>query len=173
MVRTNGDPSQLASAARQQLKLLDKDQPVTITTMDEIFSQSVASQRFNTVLIGAFAALALILAMVGVFGVINYSVAQRTHELGIRIALGAQRADVFRLVIGNGLALALIGVALGSLGAYGLTRLLRGLLFGVSPTDGLTFAIVSALVIGVALLACYLPGRRAMKVDPLEALRYE
>jgi len=173
MVRTSIDPTQLTSAARQQVKLLDKDQPVTITTMEEIFSQSVASQRFNTLLLGTFASLALILAMVGIFGVINYSVAQRTHELGIRIALGAQRSDVLKLVIGEGLLLALLGVALGSVGAYGVTRLLRGLLFGVSPTDALTFALVSALVIGVALFACYLPGRRAMKVDPLEALRYE
>jgi len=173
MVRTSIDPTQLTSAARQQVKLLDKDQPVTITTMEEIFSQSVASQRFNTLLLGTFASLALILAMVGIFGVINYSVAQRTHELGIRIALGAQRSDVLKLVIGEGLLLAILGVALGSVGAYGVTRLLRGLLFGVSPTDALTFALVSALVIGVALFACYLPGRRAMKVDPLEALRYE
>jgi putative ABC transport system permease protein len=173
MLRTSGDPLQLSAAARQQVKVLDKDQPVTITTMDEIFSQSVANQRFNTLLLGAFASLALILAMVGVFGVINYSVVQRTHELGIRIALGAQRADVFKVVIGDGLLLAILGVALGSAGAYAVTRLLRGLLFGVSPTDALTFAIVSVLVLGVALFACYLPGRRATKVDPLEALRYE
>ena len=173
MVRTSGDPSQLASAAREQVKVLDKDQPVTITTMDEIFYESVAGQRFNTLLLGAFASLALILAMVGIFGVINYSVAQRTQELGIRIALGAQRSDVFKLVIGDGLLLAILGVALGLAGAYAVTRLLRGLLFGVSPTDAPTFAIVTALVIGVALFACYLPGRRATKVDPLDALRYE
>jgi putative ABC transport system permease protein len=173
MIRTSGDPLQLATAARERVKLLDKDQPVTVTTMEEIFSQSVAGQRFNALLLGVFAALALILATIGIFGVINYSVAQRTHELGIRIALGAQRSDVFRLVIGQGLTLALVGVGLGAAGAFAVTRLLRGLLFGVSPTDALTFVIVSALVIAVALFACYLPGRRAMRVDPLEALRYE
>jgi putative ABC transport system permease protein len=173
MIRTSVDPLQLATAARERVQLLDKDQPVTVTTMEEIFSQSVAGQRFNALLLGVFAALALILAAIGIFGVINYSVAQRTHELGIRIALGAQRSDVFRLVIGDGLLLVLVGVALGAGGAYALTRLLRGLLFGVSPTDALTYAIVSALVIGVSLFACYLPGRRATKVDPLEALRYE
>ncbi|HSE25469.1 MAG TPA: ABC transporter permease [Pyrinomonadaceae bacterium] len=173
MIRTSVDPMQLATAARERVRLLDKDQPVTVTTMEEIFSQSVAGQRFNALLLGVFAALALILATIGIFGVINYSVAQRTHELGIRIALGAQRSDVFKLVIGQGLALALVGVGLGAAGAFAATRLLRGLLFGVSPTDALTFVIVSALVIAVALFACYLPGRRAMKVDPLEALRYE
>ena len=173
MIRTSGDPLQLATSARERVRQLDKDQPVTITTMEEIVSQSVAGQRFNALLLGVFATLALILATIGIFGVINYSVAQRTHELGIRIALGAQRSDVFKLVIGQGLGLASVGVGLGAAGAFGMTRLLRGLLFGVSPTDALTFVIVSVLVIAVALFACYLPGRRATKVDPLEALRYE
>jgi putative ABC transport system permease protein len=118
-----------------------------------------------------FASLALVLATVGVFGVINYSVAQRTHELGIRIALGAQRNDVFKLVVGQGLMLALIGVAVGAAGAFVLTRLISGLLYGVSPTDKLTFVLVSVLVTLVALLACYVPARRATRVDPLEALR--
>jgi len=111
--------------------------------------------------------------MIGVFGVINYSVAQRTHEIGIRIALGAQRGDVFRIVVGQGLVLALVGIALGAVGAFALTRLISGLLFGVSPTDGPTFVMVSLIVTVVAFLACYLPARRATKVDPLVALRYE
>ena len=173
MARTSGDPLQLAAAARGQVNAIDKDLPVTVTTMDQIFSESVAGQRFNTSLLGIFGAVALALAMIGVFGVINYSVAQRTHEIGIRIALGAQRGDVFRLVVGQGLVLALIGIGLGAVGAFGLTRLIAGLLFGVSPTDGPTFVMVSLIVTAVAFLACYLPARRATRVDPLVALRYE
>jgi putative ABC transport system permease protein len=173
MARTTGDPLQLAAAAREQVKAIDKDLPVTVTTMDQIFSESVAGQRFNTSLLGIFAAVALLLAMIGVFGVINYSVAQRTREIGIRIALGAQRGDVFRIVVGQGLVLALVGIALGAVGAFALTRLISGLLFGVSPTDGPTFVMVSLIVTVVAFLACYLPARRATKVDPLVALRYE
>jgi putative ABC transport system permease protein len=173
MVRTSGDPLQLSGAAREAVNTFDKDLPVTITTMDQIFSNSVAGQRFNALLLGVFASLALILATVGVFGVINYSVAQRTHELGIRIALGAQRGDVFRLVVGQGLGLALIGIAIGVSGAFALTRLIQGLLYEVSPTDSFTFVVVSVLMIVVAMLACYIPARRATRVDPLEALRYE
>jgi putative ABC transport system permease protein len=173
MARTSGDPAQLAAAAREQVKAIDKDLPVTVTTMDQIFSDSVAGQRFNTLLLGIFASVALVLAMIGVFGVINYSVAQRTHEIGIRIALGAQRRDVFTLVVGQGLLLVLVGVALGAGGALALTRLITGLLYGVSPTDGPTFALVSLLVTVIAFLACYMPARRATRVNPLEALRYE
>jgi putative ABC transport system permease protein len=173
MIRTTGDPLQLAAAAREQVKAMDTDQPLIITTMDEIFAASVGEQRFNTMLLGAFAALALTLAMIGVFGVINYSVAQRTHEIGIRIALGAQRGSIFKLVVGQGLVLAIIGISLGSVGAFALTRLIRGLLFGVSPTDATTFVTVGVLTTVVAVLACYLPALRATKVDPLVALRYE
>ena len=173
MARTNGDPLQLAAAAREQVKAMDKDLPVTVTTMNEIFSDSLAGQRFNALLLGIFASVALILAMIGVFGVINYSVAQRTHELGIRIALGAQRRDVFKLVVGQGLLLAVIGIGLGAAGALALTRLIAGLLHGVSPSDGPTFIVVSLIVTVVAFLACYLPARRATRVDPLVALRYE
>jgi putative ABC transport system permease protein len=173
MVRTNGDPLQLASAARAQVKTLDRDLPVTLTTMDQIFSESVAGQRFYALLLGIFASLALVLSMIGVFGVINYSVAQRTHEFGVRIALGAQRSDLFKLVLGRGLLLALLGVGIGAAGALVLTRLIAGLLFGVSPTDWPTFVMISALVTAVAMFACYLPARRATRVDPLIALRYE
>ena len=173
MARTSVDPLQLAAAAREQVKAIDKDLPVTVTTMDQIFANSVASQRFNTLLLGIFAAVALLLAMIGVCGVINYSVAQRTHELGIRIALGAQRQDVFRMIVGQGLILALIGVVLGTAGALALTRLITGLLYGVSPTDGPTFVVMALLMMVVAGLACYLPARRATRVDPLVALRTE
>ena len=173
MARTSVDPLQLAAAARAEVKAIDKDLPVTVTTMDQIFADSVASQRFNTLLLGIFASVALMLAMIGVFGVINYSVAQRTHEIGIRIALGAQRQDVFKMVVGQGLILALIGVALGATGALALTRLITGLLYGVSPTDGPTFVVVALLMMVVAGLACYLPARRATRVDPLVALRAE
>ncbi len=173
MARTSGDPLQLAAAAREQMKAMDKDLPVTITTMDQIFANSLAGQRFNTSLLGVFAAVALLLAMIGVFGVINYSVSQRTHEIGIRLALGAQRRDVFKLVVGQGLLLALVGVVVGTVGAVALTRLIEGMLYGVSPTDGPTFVVVSLIVTTVAFLACYLPARRATRVDPLVALRYE
>jgi putative ABC transport system permease protein len=173
MARTSGDPLQLAGAAREQLKAMDSDIPVTVTTMDQIFSNSLAGQRFNTSLLGVFAAVALLLAMIGVFGVINYSVAQRTHEIGIRIALGAQRSDVFKLVVGQGLLLVLVGVVVGTAGSVALTRFIEGMIYGVSPTDGLTFVVVSLMVTMVAFLACYLPARRATRVDPLVALRYE
>ena len=171
MIRTAGDPLQLASAARDQVKAIDKDQPLIITTMDQIFSASVGEERFNALLLGAFAVLALVLAMIGVFGVINYSVAQRTREIGIRIALGAQRSSIFKLVIGQGLVLAVIGISVGSVAAFALTRLIRGLLFGVSPGDASTFGIVWLLMTAVALLACYVPARRATRVDPVVAIQ--
>jgi putative ABC transport system permease protein len=173
MIRTSGDPLTLAAAAREQVMIIDKDQPVAITTMDQIFSNSVGGQRFNMLLLSIFAALALAMAVVGVFGVINYSVAQRTQEIGIRLALGAQRRDILRLVVGQGMILALLGVGAGLAGAFALTRLISGLLFGVSPTDPVTFLAVSLLLASVALLASYIPARRAMKVDPMVALRCE
>jgi putative ABC transport system permease protein len=173
LVRTTGDPLQLAAAAREQVRAIDKDEPLTINTMDQMFSESVGGRRFNLQLLGIFAALALGLAMVGVFGVLNYSVAQRIHEIGIRIALGAQRHDVFKLIVGQGMILALLGVGLGALGAFGLTRLIASLLFDVSPTDASTFMSVALVVSMVAVFACYIPARRATKVDPLVALRYE
>jgi len=171
VARTSGDPLALAGAVRRQVKALDKEQPVTITTMEQLFSNSVAGQRFNALVLGVFGALALGLAMVGVFGVINYSVSQRTHEIGVRIALGAQRKDILKLVVGQGMILALAGVGVGLAGAFALTRFIMKLLYEVSPTDLTTFAVVASLLAGVALLACYLPARRATNVDPLVALR--
>jgi putative ABC transport system permease protein len=173
VARTSGDPLSLAAAVREQVKALNKDQPVTITTMERLFSDSVAGQRFNALLLGVFGALAFGLAMVGVFGVINYSVAQRTHEIGVRIALGAQTRDVFKLVVGQGMTLALAGVGLGLAGAFALTRFITKLLYEVSPTDLVTFAVVALLLAGVALVACWIPARRAAKVDPMVALRCE
>jgi putative ABC transport system permease protein len=138
-----------------------------------VAAESVAARSFNMVLVGLFAVLALVLAAVGIYGVMSYAVTQRTQEIGIRMALGASATDVLKLIIKNGLTLTLIGVLIGVAGAIALTRLLATMLFGVTPTDSLTFVAVSLVLIVVALLACYLPARRATKVDPLVALRYE
>jgi len=173
-VRTSGDPGSLAGAIRKEVLALDKDQPVTnVLTMDEIVSRSVWQQRFYTMLFGIFAVLALVLAAVGIYGVMSYAVTQRTQEIGIRMALGARAIDVLQLIIRNGMTLISIGLVVGLVGAVALTRLLTTLLFGITPTDKLTFLTVSAILFVVALVACYLPARRATKVDPLEALRYE
>jgi putative ABC transport system permease protein len=174
VVKSGADPAALTSEIRDAVQSIDKDQPIFgISTMEKLLSNSVATRRMTLVLLGLFSGLALILGAIGIYGVISYSVAQRTHEIGIRMALGSPRLDVFRLVVGQGLKLAGIGIAIGIVGAFGLARLMSSLLYGISATDFATFAGVSILLALVALLACYVPARRAMRVDPTVALRYE
>jgi putative ABC transport system permease protein len=174
IVKSSTDPNQMIAALRQQVKDIDPDQPIyNVRTMEDIRAESVASERLNLTLLSLFAGLALLLAIVGIYGVMSYTVTQRTHEIGIRMAIGAQPRDVFQMVIGQGMMLALIGVAFGLAGAFALTRLMTTMLFGVQPTDPATFASIALLFTAVALLACYLPGRRATKVNPVESLRYE
>ena len=174
VLRAAGDPSALIAAVRSEISQLDPAVPVRgVRSMEQLVGTSVAPQRFNMSLLGLFAALGLVLAAVGIYGVIAYGVSQRTHEIGLRMALGAQAGDVMKMVVGRGMALAMIGVAVGLGASYALTRLMKTLLFGVSATDPLTF-IVIALSLGlIALLACWIPARRAAKVDPMIALRCE
>ncbi|HEX7318320.1 MAG TPA: ABC transporter permease [Pyrinomonadaceae bacterium] len=174
VVKTEGDPVALAGTVRKTVWEVDKDQPVSnVNTMESVLSESIARQRFTTLLLGIFAGVALVLAAVGIYGVMSYSMAQRTREIGIRMALGAQKRDVLKLAVGQGLKLVTIGVALGLVGALLLTRLMSSLLFNVSATDPATLIVISLILIAVALLASYIPARRAAKVDPLIALRYE
>jgi predicted permease len=173
-IRAKGDPAALASTIRQQVAAIDRNQPVLhIGTMEEVLSDSVADRRFQMTLLAIFAAVALILSATGVYSVMAYAVARRTHEMGIRLALGARGRDVLKLVLGQGMRLALAGMGIGLAAAFGLTRLMRGLLFGVDALDPLTFIAVPLLLAGVALIACYVPARRAMRVDPLTSLRSE
>jgi putative ABC transport system permease protein len=174
IVKGQADPNQMVASLRQQVRQVDPDQPIyNIRTMDEIRAESVAPERLNLTLLSLFAGIALVLAIVGIYGVMSYTVTQRTHEIGIRMAIGAQPRDVFKMVIGQGMMLALIGVVFGLIGAFALTRLMATMLFGVEPTDPATFASIAVLLTAVALIACYIPGRRATKVDPVESLRYE
>lgn len=174
VVKTDVDPASMAATIRNAVWEIDKDQPVSnVQTMETILADSIAQQRFSMVLLAIFAGVALVLAAVGIYGVMSYSVAQRTREIGIRMALGAQTAAVLKLALGYGMKLVLIGIAIGLIGAFALTRLMSTLLFGVTATDPITFALISLLLICVAALASYIPARRATKVDPMIALRYE
>ena len=173
-VRVHGNPSALSGALREQIRAIDSALPVAeVRPMAEVIGSSIAQPRFRTTLLSLFGAAALLLAAIGIYGVLAYTVAQQTREIGIRIALGANPGKVLRLVLGRGLRLAGFGTAIGILAALMLTQLLNSLLFGVSATDPVTFAAVAGLLLGVALLACYVPARRAMRVDPMVALRYE
>ena len=174
VAKTKVEPLALTVSMRQQVWSIDKDQPVfDVRTMRQVRAISVALYSFSSVSLAIFAGVALLLAAVGIYGVMAYAVTQRTHEIGIRMALGARGRDVLQLVVKNGMTLALIGVVLGLVGVWGLTRFLASLLVGVSATDALTLSAVSFCLLLVALLACYVPARRATKVDPLVALRYE
>ena len=174
VVRTRDDPTSLASSVRQVVWSVDPDQPVSeIITMNGILDRDVGQKRVQGVLLSGFAALALVLACVGVYGVMAYLVTQQSHEIGIRLALGANARDVLALIIGRGARLTGMGVAIGIAAAILVTRLMRGLLFGISPLDPLTFASMTLLLSIVALAACYAPAVRAMRVDPIMALRYE
>ena len=177
IVRTSLDPATVMPSIKAAVYEAGSEQPIyDVQTMQQIVSESMSSQRYPMILLGIFAGLALLLASVGLYGVISYSVAQRVHEIGIRMALGAERWDVFRMVIWHGLRLALVGVAIGAVAALILTRLVSSfshLLYGVGTSDPLTFIAVSVVLIVVAVLACYIPARRATRVDPMVALRYE
>jgi putative ABC transport system permease protein len=173
-VRTNLEPASVTSAIRQQVLAVDKNMPIyEVSTMDQLLSDSVVQPRLNLTLLAAFATIALVLAAVGIYGVMAYTVTQRTHEIGIRMAMGAQSEDVLKQVLREGARLAAIGLAVGLLGSLAATRLIRTLLFGVETTDPLTFVAVAVILLGVSLAACYIPARRATRVDPLVALRYE
>ncbi len=174
VAKTRVEPAAMAAPIRQQVWAIDKDQPVfDVKTMREVRAVSLTLYSFSSVMLSIFAGVALLLAALGIYGVMHYAVTQRTQEIGIRMALGARAIDVLKLMVRNGMAMAVIGVVAGLAGAYGLTRLMSSLLFGVTPTDLVTYSLVTATLLLVAFLACYIPARRATKVDPLVALRYE
>ena len=174
IVKSGTDPAALTSAIRDAIASIDKDQPIFgIATMQQLVRNSVSTRRITLILLGLFSALALVLAAIGIYGVISYSVAQRTHEIGIRMALGAPRAGVLRMILAQGAKIAGAGVVIGMVASFGLTRLMANLLFSVSAADPLTFAAVAMLLMLVALIACYIPAQRALRVDPVIALRYE
>jgi putative ABC transport system permease protein len=174
VLRTQGDPLSVVPAVRKEVAAIDRDQPVAaVRTMDEWVDRSTATPRYRTTLLGLFAALAMILAATGIYGVMSYSVVQRTHEIGIRMALGARRGDVLRLVVREGMLLVVLGLGIGLVAAFLLTKVMNSLLFGVTSKDPITFVVVAGTLMLVALIACYIPARRATKVDPLTALRYE
>jgi len=171
-VRTDGDPLRFTGAVREQVRALDKDQAVSaVRSMGDLVEEQVGQRHLPVILLGSFAGVALLLALIGIYGVIAYSVAQRTREMGIRRALGAQHGDILRLVVVQGFRLAVAGVAVGLAGAYGLTRLMESVLFHVSATDPATFVAVALVFLLVALAASYIPARRATHIDPMAALR--
>jgi predicted permease len=173
-VRTDVAPFSLTQSVREQVRAVDRDLPVFgERTMTQVAAESVSRRKFAMQVVGLFGILALLLAGVGIYGVIAYSVSQRTREIGIRVALGASRGAILRWVLKQGMVLTMAGVVVGLIGAVALTRLLRSLLFGVGPTDIVTYGVLAAVLTVVALIACYVPARRATKVDPLVALRYE
>src|SRR6185436_10298896 len=174
IVRSNAGTETMVPSLRAAVLAIDKNMAIyNIKTMEKVVSDSIAQPRFNMVLLAIFAGLALILASVGIYGVMSYSVTQRTQELGVRMALGAQRRDIFSLVLKQGIILALIGVAIGLAGAIGLSKALASVLYGISATDPVTFILVAVIMVAVALVACFFPARKATKVDPLTAMRYE
>jgi putative ABC transport system permease protein len=174
VVRSNGDTASLSASVRQIVNEIDKSVPVSnVQMMDHVVSASITQPRFNLFLLGLFSTVAMLLSAAGIYGVTAYTVTQRTHELGIRIALGAQVSDVLKMILGQGMAVIGVGLAIGLAAAFGVVRLLRSFLFGVGEKDPFTFVAITVLLLFVALLACYIPARRATKVDPLEALRYE
>ena len=170
---SDADTRLVTSAAQGILQELDPEIPTSFQAFQQVYSASLGSRRFNVILIGFFGIAALLLATAGVFGVMAYSVSRRTREFGVRVALGATSGDVLRMVVGQGMRTILVGVAIGMVGSFALTRMVSTLLFGVTATDPVTFAGVTILLVAVALLACYIPARRATKVDPMVALRYE
>lgn len=174
VIRTTSDPLSLVAAVREQVRAVDPDQPISnIATMSDVLTERTGPRRLGMILLAAFAGLALLLASLGIYGVLSFFVSQQTREIGVRMALGAQLRDILQLVLKKGLSLALLGVAIGLVAAFALARLMTSLLFGVGAADPTTFAAIAVILLGVALLACYLPARRATKVDPLVALRYE
>jgi len=174
VLRANGEPLSLTAALRDELAALDRDLPLSeLKTLDQVTRSALARTRFAMLLLCVFAGVALLLAAVGIYGVMSYSVTQRTHEIGIRVALGAQRHEVIVLIARQGMTMALTGLGVGVVAALALTRVLASLLFRVSATDPLTFALIATLLLAVALGACFVPARRATRMDPMIALRHE
>jgi putative ABC transport system permease protein len=174
VVRSAGDPAMLTAVVRQAVRAIDPDEATSaFRTMGDVVSSSAAGDRFNTLLFGVFGGIALLLTAAGIFGVLSYLVTQRTREIGLRMALGAQRTDVLRVIVGHGVRLALLGLSIGVVAAAVVTRWMSSVLFDVMPTDPLTFVAVAVVLGTVAFLSSYIPARRAMRVDPMVALRYE